>query len=516
MQTPPHITGSSKDEEPKNLELFGEEDVISLDEVAFDEMNIIEMPIALLTRDTKGKYEIPLSKDGQTRLACMNSSEFGLPNSLAPRVILGLMWLWKREGRAESQTFSFKVRDLVTNYMFPDRFANYPPNGELLRSAERQLNCVANSRIHTNRWWDKDHAQHQKANIALIDSVLVIDEGGRNKARVLEVTWGKAFWKSMVSQYTKSIDARLVQSLEKPLDLQLYRLLDRQLNIKPVQRYTNIIHLARFKLGMTGQKLDAGGRTASSYITKQLRSSLKRLSCEGFSVRMTIDKSSDVFAVTFERIDGVENANEVKEEDFAGEVLREFFYHAHEIPRDAKRTRISKADRDAAEEWVKAYGVEKAKWMVAYCVTLQKDQRRQPIQLFAGLQFYESSASGAYERFQLERAGQLQLAWNARINDLWHRYNLSLIERFDAEASESELSSLEKEAEKSVHEQRETSRPPNKLFIKPLIISKVQTMKCERMNCMPEEAFKTFQKLSELREALIKHHGFDPIPAEKN
>jgi hypothetical protein len=54
---------------------------------------------------------------------------------------------------------------------------------------------------------------------------------------------------------------------------------------------------------MQGQKIDAGGRTASSYIAKLLRDSLLRLSREQFSVRMTIDASQDVFSVTFERLD---------------------------------------------------------------------------------------------------------------------------------------------------------------------------------------------------------------------
>jgi len=49
--------------------LFSEEE-LSLQEYAFDEMNIVEMPIALLTRDTSGIYEIPLSAAGQSTLAC--------------------------------------------------------------------------------------------------------------------------------------------------------------------------------------------------------------------------------------------------------------------------------------------------------------------------------------------------------------------------------------------------------------------------------------------------------------
>jgi hypothetical protein len=64
------------------------------------------------------------------------------------------------------------------------------------------------------------------------------------------------------------------------------------------------------------------------------------------------------------------------------------------VPRDQKRTRIAKADRDLATQWVDVYGIEKAKWMVAHCVHLQKERGRESILMFRGLQLYETSAAG--------------------------------------------------------------------------------------------------------------------------
>lgn len=189
-----------------------------------------------------------------------------------------------------------------------------------------------------------------------------------------------------MNRYTKPIDARLVHTLEKPLDLALYRLLDRQLSQKPRQRYSNIIHLARFKLGMQGQKIDSGGRTASSYIAKQLREALLRLSREQFTVRMTIDASQDVFSVTFERLErrSPQQPHEVREQDEVGELIREFDFVGHGVPRDHKRTRIAKADREIAQQWIEAYGLDKAKWMVAHCVQLQKERGKERILVFRG------------------------------------------------------------------------------------------------------------------------------------
>src|SRR5262249_24260512 len=163
------------------------------------------------------------------------------------------------------------------------------------------INCVANSRIHTDRWWDNSRKQRQKANIAIIDGVMVLDEGSNNRPRVLRVSWGLEFFQSLVCRYTKPLDAKLVQQLENPLDLQLYRLLDRKLKDKPQQRYASIVDFARYKLGMQGHRLDRGGRTASSYVARKLAAAIGRLDSRRFRVRMKIDPSVVPFTVTFER-----------------------------------------------------------------------------------------------------------------------------------------------------------------------------------------------------------------------
>jgi hypothetical protein len=146
MNTPNVALASPSSDDDEALVVFEERET-AVDDVAFDEMNLVELPFALLTRDTRGVFEIPLSADGKSRLACLNSSEHGLPNSLAPRVVLGLMWMWKSDRNNGAQTFKVKVRELVQRYMYPDRFTRYAPNSDLLRAVERQINCIANSRV---------------------------------------------------------------------------------------------------------------------------------------------------------------------------------------------------------------------------------------------------------------------------------------------------------------------------------------------------------------------------------
>ena len=482
-----------------------------LDDVAFDEMNLVELPFALLTRDTAGIYEIPLSADGKSRLACLNSSEHGLPNSLAPRVVLGLMWMWKNERDNERQTFTVKLRELVERFMYPDRFKTYGPNSDLLRAVERQINCIANSRIHTDRWWDAGLKCRQKANVSIISDVKVLDEGGRHRARVLQVTWGQAFWDSMVQRYTKPIDARLVQSLANPLDLQLYRLLDRQLARKARQHYADVVWFARYKLAMRGKTLDTGGRTASSYVAKKLAESLGRLSREQFTVRMTVDRGSDPFSVTFERVESPKpgQAHEVREHDLGAELVREFYFFAHNIPRAQKRPRIDQADRLAAKAWLDAYGFEKAKWMIERCIRMQKERRGEPILLFRGLRLYESAAAGAYVQWQHGEAEQRRRGLAEEMDSLWSTYRRKLVELFDSKASADDLARLEGKTREQL--QREMGDKPAYIADAHLR-GRLCAEKCARMNAITEIEFRAHESLRALRTAVLERHGAELLP----
>ena len=493
--------------------LFGENE-LSLDEVAFDEMNIVELPFALLTRNTKGIYEIPLSADGSSNLACLNSKKYGLPNSLAPRVLLGLMWLWKSEYSEKDRAFTFSIRRLVERYMYPKR--KHAPNGELLQSVERQVNCIANSRIHTDKWFDKHLNRTKDANIVILTDVTVEDEGGPHRPRIIKTEWGYEFWLSMVNKYTKTIDARIVQSLNSPLDLQLYRLLHRQLANKRSQKYKDIVAFARFKLGMHGKTLDAGGRTAATYVAKKILASVESLSHDQFTVRAEVEASRLPFSITFTRIDDPRRPNrphEVINRDLPAELIREFEFHAHGIPREKKRTRIKGAYREAAQTWLDSYGFEKACWMTRHAVKSQKEGSKPPIKVFTGLQLYEAEAHGAYERHLERQAGQQRLSFERECDAMWSRYQNSLLKSFDANTTPDILKEIHDEAFQEAQKDCKTAPKP---LLKTLATSLTKTIKLTRMRSLSQGEFREqlerHQGLSEsFKAALTERHGFDPF-----
>lgn len=482
--------------------------LLSLDDVAFDEMNIVETPFALLTNDTKAHTSLSLSPGGHERLVTADSV-LGLPNSLAEPTVLGLMWLSMREHRFTSPVTRFSLRNLVCNYVFPGRYVGtYTPSQKILKAVEQQLNCVANTRIFTDRWYDRSLKKRTKMNAAIIDYVQVIDEGGKNRPGILEVRWGAQFYKSIVEQYTKPIDPALFHRISNPLDRRLYRWLDRQLALKERQEVRSCQNFARFKLLMTGQKLNAGGRTASSYIAKRLEESLERLDGLGFAVRLEVDSSHHDFSFVFIRL-AVEGPNEVVIEDKAGELVCEFQLHAHGIPRSAKRRRLPKSDREEAARWIEAYGVRPASWMVQRCVEIQRSQRAEKILTFKGLARYEHAALGDYDRHRKKEAGQLELEIEKCRDRRWERYQKVMLRCADEGLTPADLAVLEKKATSDLAEEL-GSDFVNHLGYQRVLDVHLRKRKLEVIKAIGKDEFYGYSSEEALSRAITERHGADP------
>lgn len=498
-----HVANIAKaprdDDDSKQADSIEQLDLIPLENLAYDEMNIIENPISLLSKDTSQYSMIPLSPDGERRLVC-GDEKLSLPNSFAPRVVLGLMWLTKRQNDLKSPVIRVGLRHLITHYIHPNR--KYAPSRDLLRSTEYQINCVAASRIVTDNWFDKKLGRTTRMNAAIIDYVQVIDDGGKNRPRVLEIRWGDKFWKSMQAQYTKGIDVALMQRISKPLDLALYRLLDRQLYAKSTQYYADIIVFAKTKLAMTGQKINAGSRTASSYIAKQLNDAINRLNIEGFRVRMTIDKSTSVYSLRFDKLQD-EGPNEVVDVDPSGDLVRAFLLLAHKNRSDGKSQRLAKGDRQLATQWIEAYGEEKAMWMVKRAIEIQQDNQRERILTFRGLSIYEHAAAGDYEALALKNAGQMNLFNQEQRDQLWQKYCDTMLANADKTIDAETLQQLQQKAK---DERGDLQNIPEFLQEKALL-SHLNMLKLQYIDAMNEDEFYAYKSREDLELALQKKHG---------
>lgn len=472
-EIPSHLEDSEGDESQLQL--------LRVDEFAFDEMNIVEIPISTLSNKASKKTLIPLSPSGEEYLESV-SKKHSLPTAMAERTVLGLMWLtWDKNG-FNSPKVTFPLRELVENFMHPGKFTRYRAQGELLQSAERELHRVAATRLRSKRWWDRKNNKHVEIDAAIIDSITISQEGGRNSSRILEIVWGNKIYNSVRDRYTKSFDIKTWLQIKKPLDGRLFRWLDRQLDGKSHQVVKSCQKWAKYKMLMQSKKIERGGRTGSSYILDKVSDSISRLNDLKFGVRLVVDKSEPDFSFRFEKIP--EKRGEVVDRDETGNLVFQFkrLFHGSK-----KKGRLKEADRRVAAAWLDSYGFEKAVWMVKRCQELHQAGKRaeEPLYSFKGMEFYETRAEADYGRKKDEEAGQLDLTLERERRQKWERYLESKLAEADRTL---DLKELRAEAEGRAGELHPEAFKRG--FAKNrLIEAELKKLKLERVGAVSEDEF---------------------------
>ncbi len=463
----------------------------AVEELAFDEMNLVELPFALLTDAKEANFkpvaEIPLSPNGCESLVA--NARGSVPTALAERVVLGLMWLTMQENGFKSATVRFPLRVLIEHYMYPDRFGRNRASGVFLRRVEEELNRVADTRIRSDRWYDKQLGRQTRMNAAIIDYVQVVEEGGRNCARTVEVRWGAQIFKSICDRYTKALDVRTILKIDRPLDLRFYRWLDRQLGTKSREVVHSCQNFARYKLLMRGQKVDRGGRTASSYVVGKLKEALERLDHIGFSVRMTVDEAVADYRLVFERIAGPHN--EAVALDQAALLVLQFQRLAHGLPESAKKRRIAELDRDEAGRWLNDYGFAQAQWMIRRAVELhrQSGHKERTLFRFKALGFYENKALADFER-QASRPASKHPPSPANAEAAYLAYREAELARARTAFSDEEIAAVRTEVEHEIAAQYDDgSLKPSERVLRTLVTSAMEARLLEEIGALSETAF---------------------------
>lgn len=365
-----------------------------------DEINSAQWPVASLS-----------GGEGVSDLHGLLKADqgFRIPNAVGERALVGILNIYRTQDPSyKRQVFNFPLRHLVETYVYPDR--QFRASSKEMQIVLEALRSIAHTRLITDAWHDHQSRRRVQMDASLIDYVRVVYEGDNNTPQTIEVAWGLQMWRSLQGRYTKGLNRDLFISIRRPIDLRLFRWVDSQLSRKREQKVKSIRAFGMFRLGMKNKKLNKPGRTASSYVARQLEASIQRLNDLGFGVRLIIDRSPADFRLTFQRLDHgphqVENMDEVRD------LLLFFAAEVHKA--ESSRTRFQQSDRDLAQAWLEQYGVEASQWMAVksaeWFVRAQKEKGKQGVNAkprqFRALAPYEDAAKGAWDSLQAERAGQ--------------------------------------------------------------------------------------------------------------
>lgn len=489
-----------------------------LDEAAFDEMNLVEIPFSTPELGPSGRQRASLSPDGRCYLLTSGTS---LPTSLAQRVILGLLWLTKEQNNFTSPVVEFKLRLLVQRFMYPNR--DYRANARTLQAVYDELYRIKLTNLVHDRWYSRKSDSHIKVTASIFDQ-LIENQPKLGLSGLFQIRWGSFVYDSVVAQYTKPLNIRTWLSINKPLDQTLYRWLDRQLERKEVQTVTSCLQFARFKLLMDSRRLAQGGRTGSSYAVKHISDALQRLNGLGLSVQMTIDRSTADFRLTFQRISGstnqvvevstppktspASNVDAVAATERSGieTLVYRFRILFQGAPFEA-RLAISRGDREAAKAILSRLGLEKSLSLVDQAWQLHRSGPRpnEFIHYFVGILPYLAQAEA---QFYKPENPQVPVVPSAEWQNLWRAYCAVLEKNFGGEQD-----ALEAQAAQNVEASlsRLGIHSKDSSTYQRVMAGERQRLCLEKLAAMPIDEFLNFSSIDQLRTALVQRHGFDPL-----
>ena len=469
-----------------------------------DCMNGAENPTNLIVNQNKSISRLDLTPDGRRYLQAEEG--YVLPTALAERALVALRSIHRAQDPTfENQVFRFPIRRLVEDYMYPERYDGVRAAGNIIKAVLEQLRRVAHTRVCTDGWYDRKKGCRVDMDASIIDYIEVVYAGDNNTPQQVEVAWGKKAWESLRARYIRPLNAKIYVAIDGGFDLRLFRWLDRQLAMKPRQKVNSIQTFARSKLSVHGKTIARGGRTASTYVAKKIKTSIGRLNGFGFPVRVEIDDSRPDFRLTFVRLES--GPNEVVEVDDAGDLLRSFGEVVHGT-KSSRRRVFPDADRILAESWLDQYGIEASGWMAAYAARRFKADVGKKPRTFRALAQYEDAASGAWERWNVERAGQKRLPIMEGSQDplpTWDAYCSAVLERssnpeLDRAMSAEVMSALSKEIGSFWRGMGDATRAK-------MVESAVKDRKVEQLDLLSEEEYSKFTDASALEAELKRRHG---------
>lgn len=475
------------------------------DEV-FDEMNLVEIPFALPQMKASKRTRADLTPDGSCYLATASES---LPTALAQRVVLALLWLTKEQNGFTSPEVEFTLRRLTQSFMYPNRA--YRANQTTLTSVRNEIYRVMATRLHHDRWYNRELGRHTKVAAAIFDNVQeTVPSAGLSSP--FRLRWGHFVYESVRSSYTKPLDLRTWLQITNPIDQTLYRWLDRQLATKDVQVVRSCQNFARYKLLLHAKRIAAGGRTASSYVVGKLQESLERLNGVGVPVRMTVDDRTPDFTLQFERIAGETNEvvhgrtrPVVNPESPVDRIVRAFREHFHGLPAGAKCT-LAPRDRTYACTLYETYGEERAIDLIEVAARLHRQSANatETINFLVGVDRYLNPAEAELAKAVVEdesRDGE----------DLWTAYCTALLE---VPLTDEEAAEVSVEAETAAAPDLEAAGRLLSDSLRDRILSKHRReIALRRRFATTKDAFLTAHQEGRLDALLTDIHGSNPLEA---
>ncbi|MEE2959243.1 MAG: hypothetical protein VYA34_00755 [Myxococcota bacterium] len=304
-----------------------------------DDLNLIELPISLLSnsnqglarmkleRDPGGMLRIPLSPDS-TRFLLVPSAE-AVPTALGERVLLALLWMHNDLYQFATPEITFDVNMFLSTYLYPNvktRISQSQRDAvlqELEWFSSMRLGAVDFFQRVIRDVGSEEVVMRNPQNAAIFEQFQIharrrdaepAKQSKRGARRVVyerkggpirvTIRWGETVYRSLAKdKLTKRLNPLILLEAKNPLDLRLYRWLDKHFYKIDEIFVDSIINFARYKMFMQAQKLHQSPKTASKYAMTKIEQSLERLRGLNYPVSIEANTRFDDYRITFKKLD---------------------------------------------------------------------------------------------------------------------------------------------------------------------------------------------------------------------
>jgi hypothetical protein len=243
-----------------------------------DEMNLAELPTALLSDHAPGGVKTLRFNDGQGgQLTVTGSDAYGLPTASDADVLIGLIQLTKLRNDFTQSKVHFTRYELLCLLNWHNIGKNYH---RLDQSLNRWMGVTL---VYDDSWYDNRAKKVGSAKMHILESVVIFDGTGKDEANgsqaslpLSSFTWNKTFMESCQADNLKRLDLETYFSLRTAISKRIYRFLDK----KFYRRNMIEFELREFALERIGLSRSYAGNAGK--IKEKLQGALEELEAKGF------------------------------------------------------------------------------------------------------------------------------------------------------------------------------------------------------------------------------------------
>ncbi len=198
-------------------------------QVGRDELNLAELPIALVSERVPNGVKTVVFEGQHGRLTITGSDDYGLPTSSDSDIIVALIQLTKLANDFTDPTVRFTRYEVLSILGWPDDGRHYRRLDDSLKR------WVGVTLRYDESWWDNDVKCRVDANFHILESVVVFDQKVRRKLRARHqplplstFKWNDIVFRSFQAGNLKRLDLGTYFALRSAVSKQLFRFLDKR------------------------------------------------------------------------------------------------------------------------------------------------------------------------------------------------------------------------------------------------------------------------------------------------